>query len=418
MNLLDKLEERIAPRLMQFIRQAGEVASSRGQSLYLVGGGVRDLLLGRINIDLDLVAEGDAMDLATNLSQKLGARVTTYQQFGTAKIVWDNFTIDLVTARAEIYERPGALPTVRPGSLQEDLYRRDFTINAMALRLSPPQYGELVDLYGGREDLEKRLIRVLHNKSFIDDATRLFRALRYAHRLGFRVEKTTEELAHRDISYLQTISGDRLRHEIELIFNENEPEAILRKAEEWKILTQLCPDLKGNGWLTEKFKKARRVFAPKPPPISIYLSLLAWHLSPENNEQLIQRLNFPGKVARVMRDSLRVKEASAKLRDGLANSQVYELLNPYLPYAIQTNIVALEPSAATGYMQLYLDKLLPTKLELDGARLRSLGAPQGPALGRIMRTLLRAKLDGQISSKGEEEKLALELIAAQKQPDS
>lgn len=414
MNLLDKLEERVAPGLMALVRRAGEVAGDRGESLYLVGGAVRDLLLDRVNIDLDLVLEGDAVELATQLRKEWGGRVITHKQFGTAKLIWEHFTIDFITARAESYEKPGALPTVRRGELQDDLYRRDFTINAMALCLTPSRYGELIDLHGGKQDLDIGIIRVLHDRSFIDDATRLFRALRYEHRLGFALEQKTEELARRDAVYLDSISSDRLYHELDLALAENKPEDILKRAEELKILCKVHSGLRGNGWLAEKYHSARNYFAPKKPPMSVYLSLMVWHLEQWENEKLILRLHLPARLARVVRDTLRLKAKSDEFKPGLKNSQVYEILNHFLPLSIQANIIALGPGIETDCMELFLDKLISTRPEVDGARLKELGAAQGRRLGAIMRALLVAKLDGEITNRVEEEKLALRLIGVVK----
>lgn len=414
---------------MAIVRMAGEIAADRGQALYLVGGAVRDLLLGRINIDLDLVVEGDALELAHYLSEKLEAKIIAHDRFGTAKLISGGFYLDLVTARSESYERPGALPSVKPGSLQDDLRRRDFTINAMALGLSPSNLGNLIDPFGGRADLENRLLRILHEQSFIDDATRLFRAIRYEHRLKFNLEKRTEELARRDMPYLDTISGDRLRRELELILAENEPEGILRRADELGILARLNPHLKGDGWLAGKFVRAREVFQPKQPPLGAYLSLMVWSFDPVSStgqapapgtgqaldecEKLAARLNLPSKIARIMRDTLRLKKAWSAWGPGMKNSEVYRQLSRYLPPAIQTNIIAADNPPAIGYMQLFLNVLRSVKVEIDGAHLKSLGAPQGPALGKILHQLHMAKLDRLVKNRADEEEMALELIKRQ-----
>ncbi|MBI4330026.1 MAG: CCA tRNA nucleotidyltransferase [Chloroflexi bacterium] len=410
MELLKKLEERIAPRLMAVVRMAGDIAADRGQALYLVGGAVRDLLLGRVNIDLDLVVEGDAPALARSLAEKLDAKIISHDRFGASSLAYAGFHLDLVTARSETYEKPGALPVVRPGTIQEDLGRRDFTINAMALGLSPPRPGELSDPFGGRADLEHRFIRILHDRSFIDDATRLFRAVRYESRLGFKLEPGTEALAKRDAGYVQTISGDRLRHEMELVLAENEPETILQRAGELGILTQLHPRLKGDDWLARKFREAREEFQPKQPPVSVYLSLLAWNLTLAQNEELSSRLNFPGRTGRVMRDTLRLKQKLGDFRPGMKNSEVYRLLARFLPYAIQVNITAADDPLAAGYLRLFLDVIRGVKVETDGARLKALGAPQGPAMGKILHDLHMARLDGLIKDTAGEEELARELI--------
>ena len=181
---------------------------------------------------------------------------------------------------------------MKPGSINDDLSRRDFTINAMAVELNPGHFGELLDLYGGRDDLEHKLIRVLHEKSFIDDATRIWRALRYEQRLDFQMEPATLKLLKRDIAMLDTISGDRIRHELELVLKEELPEKVLRRADELGVLAKLHPSLKGDGWLAEKFAQARELSLPDSPPVALYLSLLAYRLTADEIEQLISYLKI------------------------------------------------------------------------------------------------------------------------------
>src|SRR4030042_6195240 len=269
-NLAFELEQRLPAESLNLIRAAGELASEQGLGLYLVGGAVRDLLLGRANFDLDLVVEGDAPKLASRLAQREGGEIVVHRRFGTAKFRYKKLSIDFVTARAETYAHPGALPTVRPGSIKDDLWRRDFTINAIAIHLDRDNFGTPLDPYGGEDDLENRLIRILHEKSFIDDATRMLRAIRYEQRFDFQLEPNTEELLRRDLGMLNTISGDRIRHELELILKEECPEKMLRRASELGVLKEIHSSLKGNGWLEERFQQARST--THPLPIALYFS--------------------------------------------------------------------------------------------------------------------------------------------------
>ncbi|MFA4836906.1 MAG: hypothetical protein WC749_12650, partial [Dehalococcoidia bacterium] len=166
-NIFRELEAYLPRELFGLLREIGEAAQSRGEAAYLVGGAVRDLLLGQPNLDLDAVVEGNAIALARRIAGARNWAVKTHPSFGTAKLCWGNLSLDMVTARSETYARPGALPTVAPGTIQDDLLRRDFTINAMAARLSPKSFGELLDPHGGQGDLERGLIRILHRGSFI-----------------------------------------------------------------------------------------------------------------------------------------------------------------------------------------------------------------------------------------------------------
>ena len=202
-----------------------------GYSLYVVGGFVRDLLLGQPTLDLDLVVEGNAITLARRLVEKVGGRVRSHGRFGTAKLILEEPresglppALDFVTARTEFYPHPSALPQVERSSIKQDLYRRDFTINTMAISLDRARYGELLDFYGGERDLREGLIRILHSLSFVEDPTRMLRAVRFEQRLGFEIEERTEELLRSALDLLGRVSGDRLRHELLQILREPAPE--------------------------------------------------------------------------------------------------------------------------------------------------------------------------------------------------
>jgi len=404
-NLSSEIEKQLPAELVDFVKVAGEVAYTQGQSLYLVGGVVRDLLLERANFDLDLVVEGDAIDLARKLVQSSRGEITTHPRFNTAKIKWNKWSVDLTTTRSETYAKPGVLPKVKPGSISDDLFRRDFTINTMAVYLSPSRYGELIDLYGGRNDLEHKLIRILHKKSFIDDATRIWRGLRYEQRLNFQLEPTTLKLLRRDIPMLDTISGDRIRHELELVLKEEWPEKVFRRAEELGVLAKLYPDLKGDGWLAGRFQQARGFDYPNLPPVGLYLALLVYPLTGEENEQLISRLRLPKSLAQALRDTASIKAKLQLLSNSeLTPSRIYHLLHGYSPLAITANSLASDSPVARRHIQLFLDKLRYIKPALTGDDLKRMGIAPGPRIKEILQLLLEARLDGKVTSKqGEEE---------------
>ena len=209
-NLARKIEERLPDRALTVIEKAGILVRRRDERLYLVGGAVRDLLLEKPVLDIDLVLEGDAILLANELAQGEDVKITSHKPFLTASLRWSDISLDLTTARRECYACPGALPAVEPANLKEDLLRRDFSINAMAVSLNQEDYGRLIDFYGGLDDLHHKLIRTLHEKSFSDDATRIWRAVRYEQRLDFRIEAGTQILLQRDLSIFKTVSGDRI----------------------------------------------------------------------------------------------------------------------------------------------------------------------------------------------------------------
>jgi tRNA nucleotidyltransferase (CCA-adding enzyme) len=280
-NLVNQINKQLPVELIEFMQLAGDVAARMGQKLYLVGGVVRDLLLERKNLDLDLVAEGDAIKLAEELATIKKGRVIAYSRFNTAKIKWNKWSVDIATTRAEVYEKAGSLPVVQcGGGIENDLVRRDFSINAMAVYLDPLHYGELIDLYRGREDLEKGHIRVLHDYSFRDDATRIWRAVRYEQRLDFKIARHTLDLIKQDISYLDAISGDRIRHELELVLEEERPEKAILRADELGLLAKMCPAMEADERLAKMLVKARGIMQPYSPPQELYLAFLVYRLSP------------------------------------------------------------------------------------------------------------------------------------------
>jgi len=412
MNLAGKVEQYLPPHLLELVGNICELAQQFGYQVYLVGGVVRDLLLGYSNFDLDLVVEGDALTLAQQITtspllrQRMG-KLATHPRFGTAKFKYGDFAIDIATARSETYAKAGALPIVVPGTIANDLFRRDFSINAMAISLMPNSYGELIDPYHGRNDLEHRLIRILHSRSFSDDATRLLRALRYEQRLRFNLETETARLLKENIPMLDTISSDRIRHELELILREKYPEYAIKRLNELGVLAKICPSLKGDGWIAEKFDKARLLNKPSQLP-SLYFCLLVYSLSAEELEQLIHRLNIPGKLSQALRDTLCLKTELPSLdKSSLRPSEIYYFIHEYEPLAIQTNAIASESLIIRGYLQLFLKKLRYVKTLLNGEELKELGIFPGPELGRILQTLHKAKLDGKVNTKEDEEKLAL-----------
>jgi len=402
-NLSSQIEEQLPAGLVTFIQRAGKTAASQGKGLYLVGGAVRDLLLGQTNFDLDFVVEGNAIELAQHLAGINQGKITTHPRFNTAKLQWDEWSADLATARSETYARPGALPAVTPGSIRDDLFRRDFTINAMAIELNPSRYGELIDRYKGRDDLEHKLIRILHDKSFIDDATRIWRGLRYEQRLDFQLEPATLKLLKRDIPMLDTISGDRIRYELECILKEAHPEKVLRRAEELGVLPKLSPSLKGNGWLAEKFEQARKISSPNPPPLGLYLALMVYHLTNEETGALISFLRLPKALAQTLRDTIDIKTKLPVLADPeLKPSRIYHLLHGYNPTAITANSLACDSPLARQHIQLFLKKLRYVKPALTGNDLQKIGIAPGPRMKEILQRLHNARLDRKVTSKEEE----------------
>ena len=409
MNLASKVKSYFPKELLELLRDTSKEASKLGQRVYLVGGIVRDLLLGYPNFDLDLVTEGDAVELANRIARISGAGLVIYPRFSTAKIKSGDFAIDIATARSETYARPGALPAVTPSSIEKDLFRRDFSINAMAISLTAEDYGQLLDPHRGKDDLHSHLIRILHPDSFSDDATRILRAIRYEQRLGFNLEHETARLLKRDIPMLDTISGDRIRHELELIFREEHPEHVIKRLGDLGALQRINHSLGGNEWLAAKFDDARRLGKPGELP-ALYFCLLAYPLNGEQLNQLVSRLNPSAKLTKTLKDTARLKLHLTQLnKPSLKPSDIYYFLHEYDPLAIKANIIAEGKPVIRQHLQLFLSKLRYVKSCLNGEDLQRLGIPAGTKLGEILEILHKAKLNGEVTTKDEEEKLARRL---------
>jgi tRNA nucleotidyltransferase (CCA-adding enzyme) len=400
LNLADQITKQLPSELVGFLQLAGEVAVRLEQKLFLVGGVVRDLQLKRTNLDLDLVVEGDAIKLANELASLKNGKVIAHSRFNTAKIRWGKWSVDIACARAEGYEKPGALPDVRPCDIRSDLVRRDFTINAMAVYLEPLHYGELIDIFKGREDLEKKFIRILHDNSFIDDATRIWRAVRYEQRLDFKIEPHTQNLLRRDIDYLDTISGNRIRNELDLCLEEEQPEKALLRAGELGVLARMCPSLKADGWIAKKIVKARGMLQPYCPPEELYLSFLVYRLTLNDLEDLITYLKFPRLISRTLRDTLNLKSELPVLAEPeLLPSRIYHCLHQYSETAILANLMTNEVRLISQRIELFLNKLRHVPTALTGEDLINLGIPSGPRIKEILELLREARLDGKVATK-------------------
>ena len=405
-NVARELKSHLSDDLLELITEAGKLAAAKKHNLYLVGGVVRDIFLGRPVTDADLVLEGDAPSLARELGILRKGKVVVHSRFGTATVKQDHINIDIVTARSETYSRPGALPSVKPGTVDDDLFRRDFTINAMAICILPECFGELIDPHGGGDDLDRHIIRVLHEKSFRDDPTRIWRAVRYEQRLDFILDEHTEELLRRDLDMIYRVSGDRLRHEIERILEEQRPEKVLHRAHELGALQRLSPSLRGDDWLIERCKAARSMNPSSGSSSIIYLALSAWLLTKEETENFIHMMRFSGEQARVLRDTFDLKQNLQLLEAReLLPSQIYSILEPYHVQSIKAAAIATDSTAVKQHLNRYLSELIYITSSLNGNDLKRLGIKQGKKMGEILRSLKAARLDGKVTTREEEEVL-------------
>jgi tRNA nucleotidyltransferase (CCA-adding enzyme) len=363
---------------------------------------VRDLLLGQAHLDLDFVVETDTLAVAGGFSRRTGARVTPHEWSRTAVVETPGVRFDLVTARRETYPEPGALPVVTPSTLADDLARRDFTINAMALVLSGPDAGQVVDPHDGRAALRSGELRVLHDASFRDDATRLWRLGRYAARLGFAPETHTETLTHRDRRYLDTISPARILAEIERVLDEREPERAVSLLAGLGVLDATHPALHSPA----DDAVFRRIRAHQPGDLhSAYLCSLSVDTSAEQIEGLIARIEPERETRRALRALPSARSGLHALTENRARpSQAVSRLEHY-PEATLVAMAASAGGEPGRLLDTYLRKWRHVRPALDGNRLIELGVPKGPAIGEALRRLRAARLDGLVTTLDDEIKL-------------
>ncbi len=386
-----------------------KIGAEHSVPIYLVGGAVRDLLMDKPVVDLDITVERDASAVAHALAAKLSGRVVSRSQFGTFKVEMSGESVDMVTSRRETYRRPGALPTVSPSSIDDDLKRRDFTINAMALRLAPGSV-DILDPCKGQDDIRSRTIRVLHDGSFRDDATRMFRAVRYEQRLGFGLSQETEALLISDVAYLDTISGDRLRREMGFIFREEKAPAILLRAARLGLLAALYQHLPSDEEL-ERGLSVVRASAHTGNSRS-YLALLAAAMNESEAEGFIQRLKLPPSEAKTVRDAVRARTAVASLDHKESPSRIVAALQDLAPHSLRVAALLSQDEASSGLALRYLNEWRHVKPRLNGRDLARLGVPEGPRVGLLLERLRDARIMGEVSTR-EEEKAFIRRLAKQ-----
>lgn len=422
-KIADLLEERLPEPLLRYIGTIAAVSQRHGIPVYLVGGFVRDLLLDRENRDLDLVVEGDGLGFAALLSEELGGRVRTHPVFLTAVVVDpEGFHIDIATARSEFYRTPAALPEVQTSALRQDLYRRDFTINTLAIRLGPGTVPELIDYFGGRHDLKEKTLRVLHSLSFIDDPTRVLRAVRLELRLGFHISSETLRLVEvaLDEGIFDHLSGSRLRDELVMLLDD--PGLALRGIErlaELDLLRVLHPGISWGDESRERLRGARAAWdwyhleGLTDPPVRVWrlhLMALSGDLEEPELERLADRLMLAGEDRRLLVSYPGRLEGARKALEApdLLPHQALEALEPLQGEELLL-LMSGENDTVRTWVRRHLSELRPFELAIRGADLVAAGVPPGPRIGEALKATKRARLDGRIEA-GEELWFALEEI--------
>lgn len=415
-NVSSFLANRLPARIQELLRLAGGVASEIGAKVYAVGGFVRDLMLRHENLDIDLVVEGDGIAFAEVLGQRLSAKVTSHRRFGTAVLTLpDDFRVDVATARTEYYEYPAALPTVEHSSIKMDLYRRDFTINTLAVCLNADRYGELLDFFGGQQDLRDKTLRIIHNLSFVEDPTRILRAARFEVRLGFRLSRHAEQLAVNAVQMglLEKLAGARFITEVQLILQEPRPFPILERLEELGVLRAIHPRLTLGTDIAQRFQRAGEVLTwygllyqeVSPATWIVYLLTLLGDRPATEARAILRRLNPPARIAaRLARDLARLRALMRQFMHAphLVPSRVYRWL---VDAPVEVSLALMGRAERADLRKRIGDFLTMGRRVrpiLRGDDLRALGVQPGPIYRDILNSLLYARLDGHVQNRDDE----------------
>lgn len=418
----DAVLRRLPEEKLETLRALGAIADERGVAAYVVGGVVRDLLLDIRAGDLDVVVEEPAESFARAAADRLGGAVKAHTRFGTAILALRGLgKVDLATARSEVYERPGALPTVSAGGLEADLARRDFTINAMAVAINGESFGRFYDPHGGREDLKRGLVRVLHDGSFEDDPTRLLRAVRFAARFGFSLEERTERLLRKAAASgsLATVTGERIANEIVLILREPRPWPPVRTLSEWGILDAVVEGWSAPAAGEAVFAEIRRLFGTGPtaaelqgvePWLVRFLALVA-PLPADVRDSVLDRLRFGGRVRALAEHAANLAETLSQIDASAARPSTLRRAFDRIDVENLVLAAAQEPGTpvADGVLT-YLTTLRHVRTGVTGHDVSALGACEGESIGAVLDAVLDAKLDGRVETREEELSLARRLV--------
>jgi tRNA nucleotidyltransferase (CCA-adding enzyme) len=422
-QVLGLLRRHVPERPMRLLEQAGDTAHAMGVEAFIVGGFVRDLLREQPNLDLDIVVEGDGIAFAKTLARQWKAAVNIHDRFGTAVLTLpDGGKVDVATARTEYYQYPTALPTVERSSIKKDLLRRDFTINALAIRLNPRRFGELLDFYGGQRDLKDKVIRVLHSLSFVEDPTRVFRAVRFEHRFGFTLGKETASLIKTAVKMelFHRLSGSRLLAELVLLLSEAEPRHAVQRLAELDLLR----------FITSKLKRPRRwheVLKPVEDAIEwytllyagrpferwvVYLMAMLDHVSSEETDATLARLRVPQrhveKITFVRRESGALLRRLGR-RPAPTAAETYRALAGLSEEVLVFLMAKSASDTVKRAVSAYVTTSRHLKPAVSGDDLKALGVKPGPVYKQILDRLLDARLNGDVRTESEERALAATL---------
>jgi tRNA nucleotidyltransferase (CCA-adding enzyme) len=414
------LRNQLRQSLQQTLSCIGAVGDALGHNVFVVGGFVRDLLLRQENFDVDIVVEGDGIAFAEEYARRYGCRVRAHKKFATAVLIFpDGFKVDVASARTEYYLEPGALPTVETASIKLDLYRRDFTINALAIALNGPHFGELLDYFGGQNDLREKAVRVLHNLSFVEDPTRMFRAIRFEQRLGFQMGKHTEHLLKSAVrmGFLDKISGPRVFNELMLILRENDPLPAMKRLDELGLLAFIHPQLSSMSLLKKMFSDAKRAFdwyellytGQRCHRWLVFFLCLFAELDGSEVQQVVQRLGMPPRYEKFFgleRDAahsvMSKLEWRCQQRLDFRDSEIFNLLKDLPVETLLYGMARTEHEETRRIISHFITHLRQVHSLLRGSDLLSMGIEPGPVYREVFEQLLAERLDGKLLTREDE----------------
>ena len=414
-NIATLLKERLPRKIIQILKNLGHVADSLGYHVYLVGGLVRDILLKHENLDVDIVVEGDGIKFAQEFANNFDARVRSHKKFGTAVLIFpDGFKVDVATARMEYYESPGARPVVETSSLKMDLYRRDFTINTLAIKLNKRDYGTLIDHFGAMKDIKGKVLRVLHNLSFVEDPTRMFRAVRFEQRFHFRIGRLTLALIKNaaKMNVLKEASHRRFFLELQLILKEQVPMDAIKRLDDFNLLQFISPEIRFTKRVELLLEEIRKVIdwysllylEGSFEPWKVYWYGLTSLLNISSLKTLAEKNGMVGQDSRRM---LLQRESMAKILTGSykfpnSNYQVYTLLSAYDTESLLYFMARTNSERAKRVISSYFTKLKGTKILIKGKDLANMGFKPGPVYREIFDGVLEARLNNLVKTKDDE----------------
>jgi tRNA nucleotidyltransferase (CCA-adding enzyme) len=415
-NVVKFMNERLSERILSILRDIGGVAAEIGCGAFIVGGFVRDLFLYRSNEDLDIVIEGDGIAFAKRYAERVGARINAYKKFGTAVIIFpDGFKLDVASARMEYYKFPAALPIVEMSSIRLDIFRRDFTINTLAIQLNPEKFGVLIDFFAAQKDIKEKAIRVLHNLSFVEDPTRVFRAIRFEQRFGFSIGKLTSRLIENAVkmNFFKRLSGKRVFAELRQILEEENPALAIIRLNDYGLLSVIHPSIELNKELIELFNSAKKVLSwydllfieESYMKWVVYFLTLIRSCNKRISVRICSRFEITPRLRRVFcNERFGADKCLLSLERNLPvqNSILHKRLSGFKTELILYMMASTKLESVKKAISHYFTRLRYTDILITGKDLKAMGLESGPIYREIMQAVLDARLNGELKTLNDE----------------